>query len=137
MRDDSIPLHPEYGLNPAMDCCLYCGKERGVALLGNKCKGKAPRQVVSSLEPCNECKEKFGDDMILVGVDEKEINKQNIVPTCFIGVSKEFFTEMLRDASVPENEIQAGIENRVACMPDITVRQIIDMAVESEKHRSN
>ena len=59
-----ISLHPEYGLNPAMDCCIICHKAKGLVLLGNKAKKltgaeEAPREMITSLEPCEECREKY------------------------------------------------------------------------------
>lgn len=55
----SITLHPEYGVNPAMDVCWWCGEVSGVAMLGRNKGQKAPRYVMSSKEPCPKCEERI------------------------------------------------------------------------------
>ena len=65
----NIKLHPKHGLNPTMPLCFYCGKETSeIALLGNAYKDEAPKNIVISIEPCDECKEKYADYTLLVEV---------------------------------------------------------------------
>ena len=72
---NSIPLHPQHGLNPSIPVCMYCGKELNmIALLGAKCKTEAPRNCFISDEPCDECKEKFKQGILLT-----EVNNEGIV----------------------------------------------------------
>lgn len=69
----SITLHKEYGLNPTLSTCFYCGKPTGeIALLGNNYKGKAPQYMCTSLEPCPECKEKYKDYVLLVEATQEK-----------------------------------------------------------------
>jgi len=66
-KDDYIRLHPEHGLNPTICTCFYCGEDTGaLALLGAAYKGEAPRQMVTSLEPCDKCKEKYKDMQLVL-----------------------------------------------------------------------
>lgn len=70
---NSIKLHKEYGLNPTICTCFYCGKETGeIALLGAKYKGKAPMRMCISIEPCEECREKYKDYVLLVEAKETQ-----------------------------------------------------------------
>lgn len=63
-----IFLHPEHGVNPALDCCFWCGEATGVALLGRNNGDKAPHKVISSYEPCDACQAKFDSGVVLVEV---------------------------------------------------------------------
>jgi len=64
---NSIPSHKQYGLNPTLCTCFYCGEETGkIALLGAKYKGEAPTHMCTSLQPCAKCKDKYGDYVLLV-----------------------------------------------------------------------
>lgn len=64
---NSIRLHKEYGLNPTLCTCFYCGQETGeIALLGANYKGEAPMRMCTSIEPCPTCKEKFKDYVLIV-----------------------------------------------------------------------
>lgn len=57
---NSIPLHPKHGLNPTLSRCIVCGEDTGeIALLGNHYKGEAPMHMVTSIEPCEKCREKY------------------------------------------------------------------------------
>ncbi len=68
----------EYGVNPSLEKCYFCGKDSGVVLFGSlpvsryekmfghkpsehkNGKAQAPKSVVSSLTPCKDC-EAFKD----------------------------------------------------------------------------
>ncbi len=50
-----ITLHPDYGVNPSLDLCFWCGEAHGVALLGYNRGKEAPRSMVSSYDPCKKC----------------------------------------------------------------------------------
>lgn len=78
-----IKISPQHGLNPTIPVCMFCGKEKNeVALLG-KIGGRnedieAPRSMILDYEPCDECKEKIGDGILVIGVAPR--NGQNIMP---------------------------------------------------------
>lgn len=59
-RDGSIRLHPEYGVNPTLAVCGWCGKDTGdVVLLGAAYKGEAPMRMQVNDVPCEVCREKM------------------------------------------------------------------------------
>ena len=56
-KDKGIRLHKEYGLNPTMPVCFFCGKEKGeIAFLGDRYDGEAPKHMCIDYEPCENCK---------------------------------------------------------------------------------
>lgn len=64
---NQIRLHKEFGLNPTLSTCFYCGKETGeIALLGANYDSEAPMCLCTSVEPCPECKEKFKDCVLIL-----------------------------------------------------------------------
>jgi hypothetical protein len=68
--NDSIRLHPKHGLNPTIPICFYCGKEKNeIALLGAAYRGEAPMHMVTSVEPCDECKERYVEYTLLVEME--------------------------------------------------------------------
>lgn len=74
---NGITLSPKHGLNPSLDVCFWCGEAKGVALLGriHEKKGdrtdvEAPREMVTSLEPCDKCKEHFKQGIHLIEVSD-------------------------------------------------------------------
>lgn len=53
----TIRLHREFGVNPTMPVCFWCGEDTGeIAWLGAAYKDKAPRSMVMNYEPCTKCK---------------------------------------------------------------------------------
>lgn len=71
----SIKLSKEHGLNPAMTVCFWCGKETGVAVLGELPKDeKAPKHVFGGYDPCPECEEKFNRGILVFEADHTPIN---------------------------------------------------------------
>jgi hypothetical protein len=51
-----MKLHPEFGLNPTMTVCFWCGKpDNNIALLGNAYKKEAPKYLCVNADPCDVC----------------------------------------------------------------------------------
>ena len=70
----SIKLSPKHGLNPCMPICFFCGETKNeIALLG-RIGGKedleAPMKAILDYEPCEECKKKFAEGVLLVEVTD-------------------------------------------------------------------
>lgn len=63
----SLRLHPEFGVNPTIAACAWCGKDKNeIALLGFN-KGKlAPRRVMLDDEPCEECQKTMNKGITIV-----------------------------------------------------------------------
>lgn len=61
---NSIRLSPNYGVNPTIPVCFWCGREKNeIALMGRIGDGRkhediqAPKNMVLDFEPCDECKQ--------------------------------------------------------------------------------
>ena len=66
-----ITLSKKHGVNPSMDICFWCGEPKGLALFGRlKGDAEAPKRMVTSLEPCDKCKEKFKLGVHLIEVTD-------------------------------------------------------------------
>ena len=70
----SIKVSPKHGLNPCMPVCFFCGETKNeIALLG-RIGGKedleAPMKAILDYEPCEECKKKFAEGVLLVEVTD-------------------------------------------------------------------
>jgi hypothetical protein len=71
----NLRLHPKHGDNPAMPVCYFCHQETGeVALIGAAYNGEAPRHMIVSKEPCDQCKEHMtlGIVFAVVNAGEKD-----------------------------------------------------------------
>lgn len=115
MSAKSIPLHKEYGLNPTICTCFYCGKDTGeLALLGAHYKGEAPMHMCTSIEPCKECKEKYKNHVLLVEVQEE--NGKPIPTGRWLAIKKEYVTVPNKGICyiTPEtySELTSKIQNR-------------------------
>ena len=100
----SIRLSEKHGVNPSMDCCFYCGEVTGIALMG-KISSKdnpdveAPRQVCTSIEPCDKCKEKYKDYVLMV--EAKSSDPKNPEPTGrWFALKKEVLNPAYRNSPV-------------------------------------
>lgn len=66
-----ILLSPNHGLNPTLDMCFWCGQPKGIALCGRLPGDKeAPMNLVTSLEPCDKCAERFKEGVLLIEVSD-------------------------------------------------------------------
>jgi hypothetical protein len=93
-------LHKTYGLNPTLSICITCGEETGeIVLLGGAYKEEAPMKMVTSIEPCKTCQEKFKGFVLLVCTDS---NRNPLGPTAYIKESA--FTQIF-DKTLPPKGI--------------------------------
>lgn len=69
----NLRISKEHGLNPSMDCCLYCGEVKQILLLGQlRNDEKAQTKAVYSTEPCDNCKTIMGTGYTVLEVDNKK-----------------------------------------------------------------
>lgn len=75
----NIKISEKHGLNPSIDVCFFCGKDKQLLLFG-KLKGdaKAPTRVVSNYVPCEECRKKFAEGRLVIEVVTKDNGVQPI-----------------------------------------------------------
>jgi len=64
-----IYMSKKHGLNPSIDVCFFCGKDKAILVFG-KMKGdaKAPQRVVSNYKPCEECEKKMRSGRAVIEV---------------------------------------------------------------------
>lgn len=98
---DRIILSEKHGVNPSMLQCFYCGETIGIALVGKyKTKddpdAEAPRFMCNSVEPCDKCKEKYKDYVLIV---EKPDGKSNPTGRWF-AIRKEVLNPAYRNSPV-------------------------------------
>lgn len=149
----SIKLHPEHGLNPTVVVCFWCGADHGLALLGAAYRGEAPRRMAMDYNPCEKCKARFEQGIVLVGVtehgsdDRSPINAKWVTkgyagsrqgswetsnygepllyPTGrYIVVSEDFVKRTFQ----PESVVAATLRTRQAFLDDAVLQKFVDSA---------
>jgi hypothetical protein len=66
-KDESIRLHKEWGLNPTIVTCFWCGKDKNeLALLGAAYNAEAPKNMVVNYDPCDTCKSEWKQGILLL-----------------------------------------------------------------------
>lgn len=68
---NGVKLSPKHGLNPTIPVCFFCGKDKNeIALPGkiNREDDEAPMKMILDFEPCDECKKKFAEGVLLIEV---------------------------------------------------------------------
>lgn len=76
-KKNSIRISPEHGVNPSIAVCFFCGKDKGLVMLG-KLKGdaKAPKRAIYDYKPCEECQKKLAQGVGVIEVTT--VNNQTI-----------------------------------------------------------
>lgn len=114
MNKDSIRISEKHGVNPSMMTCFYCGEVTGIALMG-KLPGdaEAPRQCCCSVEPCDKCKEKFKDYVLMV--EAQSSDSKDPQPTGrWFALKKEALNPMYRNSPIAfmlEQDFQQVLNN--------------------------
>lgn len=101
MAEKGIRLHPKYGLNPTISQCIICGKDMNeIVLLGAACKDRAPMKMITSIEPCDECRKKYLATGVLLIESDEEKN-----PTGKLAVITDSAFEDFFDVPIPAKKI--------------------------------
>lgn len=114
-----IVLSPQHGVNPSLELCFWCQKERGLVLFGRlKGDAEAPRKVTVNKEPCDECKGHMDKGIVLISTRDPEKHgddPQNPYRTGgWVVVTED---ALRRWVSTPET-LEHILKTRVAFMPD-------------------
>lgn len=74
----AIPISPQYGVNPGMSACFFCGSEKSELCLYGRLKGdaKAPMHTLINYEPCEQCKKRFQGSVVMMAVTETPVVKE-------------------------------------------------------------
>ena len=101
----SVKLSKKHGVNPVIQVCFWCQKDKNeVALLGKLPKdAEAPKRAVLNYEPCDECKKGMDTGITLISVQTTDngtqpITKnkgQNLYPTGSWAVVKQEAAERI------------------------------------------
>lgn len=138
----SIPLSKKHGANPTMLICFWCGKEKGIALMG-KLKGDAPAPpgVICDYDPCPECEAIFNQGIQVIGVTTEPIMKDMppishkddgtpLYPDTTYFVAREEYANQL----YPDNPeaVESVLRTRRLLMPSEMVRKVIESNSEED-----
>lgn len=122
----SLRLHPKHGVNPTVSQCIVCGGDRNeLVLLGAAYKEEAPMKMITTIEPCDECKKKYLKDGVLLVEAEQTTGprgKTQNHPTGTLSVIRDEAFRRIFDVPVPKDKI---------CYVEIGVLQMIG-AVQEE-----
>ena len=137
MKNDDIKLSPKHGLNPTIPVCFYCGEEKNeVALLGkiDKNDSEAPMRCIINYEPCDKCKEKQKDYVLLVTATEKPQGdlppiQGNLypIPGKSLWAKDDAVKSWFREAANPV------IEKRMAFIDEEIFNQIVELYKKAEE----
>lgn len=100
-----IKISEQHGLNPTINVCFFCGKDKEILLLG-KLKGdtKAPKRVIANYLPCKDCAEKLSKGRTLIEVTTTDNNMPPIQPGMYptgrwCVINKEVATQLFHDTT--------------------------------------
>ena len=100
MMGKSIRLHKDFGVNPTIPQCLYCGEDKNeVALLGAAYKGEAPMHMIIDRVPCDSYKEKI-DSKEWIGFFSDCGHNGLMKRAVLLEVVDSEFAEQIKDAPV-------------------------------------
>ena len=70
-----MKLSRKHGVNPSLEKCWFCGKDKGVVLFGAlRGDAETPRSCYLNQEPCDECKNYMKEGVILLQVKDEDPN---------------------------------------------------------------
>ena len=76
MSKDYIRISKKHGVNPSLTLCFWCGKSKGIALLGQLPNdAEAPKEAVFDYEPCDECQSMWKQGVPILEVTSTPIRK--------------------------------------------------------------
>ena len=94
-----IRLSEKHGVNPSIDLCFFCGKEKGLVLTGRiRGDAKAPHETVWTMEPCETCEGYMQQGIILVEVQDGESGKNPYRTGIFHVVTEDAFKRIFKNA---------------------------------------
>ena len=70
---NEVKLSKKHGVNPTLCKCFFCGKDKGIALLGqiDKADSEAPKECIMDYEPCDECQENMSLGVTVIEVSDQ------------------------------------------------------------------
>lgn len=77
-----MKISDKHGLNPSINVCFFCGKDKGELLFFGRLKGdaKAPQRVMANYKPCKECEAKMSKGVTVIEVTRTDSGAVPIQP---------------------------------------------------------
>jgi hypothetical protein len=96
-----VTSHPKYGLNPSLSACILCGDPTGnIVFFGNSIDEESPKLLITTIEPCEECRDKYLRDGTLLVEAE---NSDSVTGRSLV-IKDSAYSEMF-ETPIPENKI--------------------------------
>ena len=92
-----LRLSEKHGVNPSVELCFFCGKEKGLVLAGHmRGDAEAPHEAVWTMEPCTECEGHMQQGIILIEVRDGESGRNPYRTGRFHVVTEEAFQRIFQ-----------------------------------------
>jgi len=115
MAEKKIKLSKKHGVNPSIEICFLCGKEKGIILFGKMKKdAEAPKQACYNKQPCESCKKMMEQGIMFISVRDGS-DKDNPYRTGKLAVVAE---ESVRDLFKGKDELNSILNNRAVFVED-------------------
>lgn len=74
-------ISEKHGLNPSINVCFFCGKDKEVVLFGKlKNDIKAPKRILADYQPCAECAKMHAKGRLVIEVVTTDTGSMPIMP---------------------------------------------------------
>ena len=126
MSNNGIKLSKKHGLNPSLEKCFFCGKDKGIILFGElKDDQEAPREVVLNMEPCNECKELMKKGVMLIEVKDVCDPKNPYRTGVMVLVRDEAINHLMEIDPENKEALEEALEQRFLFIPKSILEAIL------------
>lgn len=122
MAKGDIKVSEKHGVNPSMEVCFWCGEHTGNLLMLGRLPGdvEAPREMVTSYQPCDCCLENFTQGIHVFEMTDrptkgdKQLDLQGRYPTGrYCVVKEEAIALWINDKEI----VQSVLEQRKCGVP--------------------
>ena len=120
-KGKGITPSPKYGVNPLVELCFFCGKDKAIIMFGRLPNDvEAPRNIVMNFEPCEKCIERFEGLQAIALVEVRGDKIYAGDATGKYAVVKQSYLQKLVDNGILNNEIIPGAlaKNRICLIEE-------------------
>ncbi len=130
-RGGAIRLSKKFGVNPSLNLCWWCGKDKNEIILAGVFGGKeAPHKAIWNYDPCDACKEAMEKGIVVVEACDREIEgvavaelQQGVWATGSWSVITE---DAVRRIFKPGSLLEQVLEKRKTFMDQETYQQLFE-----------
>ena len=127
--DKSIYLSEKHGVNPSIEQCFFCGKDKGLILFGRLPDDKeAPRKVCVGPEPCTDCAEIMEKGVLFISVKDGSSGDNPPRTGRLVGLREEAVKEII----VNEDMLKDLLEKRCCFMHESAFNHVFGDLPEKE-----